>query len=227
MGANDLTKWLRALKPGAPLAPTAPTTATPAPAAPPGERLPPPEAIGAQTGTQTETIPKKGFIPEIGNQAPMAIPAIPAGDAPGGLLPPPQSIGPARRIVAPAAPEPWAPPHHTAAKAGDALITAARVHLFTRRGLDQEQAVQLATRCAARDLDLLAPSPTRQGGTGMAACMECDHIGRAGAERYRCGNWREIGTRSHAAALLPGRFVVEFHRCPGFAYATSTENEWC
>ena len=97
-------------------------------------------------------------------------------------------------------------------------LTAQRVELFTRRGLDQAQAVGLAARCQARDLDLMAPTPTRPGGTGMAACMECAHLGRAGGDRYRCGNWREL-EMSRGAALMPGRFVVEFHRCQGFAFA--------
>lgn len=134
----------------------------------------------------------------------------------------PKVIGPARRV--PAAPDPnrWEPPNTTAADSVEVRAMAARVDLFTRRGLDQTQAEQLATRCAVRDLDLLAPSPTKPGGTGMAACMECDHIGRAGHERYRCGNWRKLGI-THDAALLPGRFVVEFHRCDGFHPASATQ----
>lgn len=92
-----------------------------------------------------------------------------------------------------------------------------RLALFTRRGMTQDAADKLADKCMQRDRDLLAPNPTRPGGTGMAACMECAHLGRAGGDRYRCCNWRDL-EMTRGQALLAGRFVVEFHRCQGFAF---------
>ena len=141
----------------------------------------------------------------------------------------PAVIGPARKAppVADAGSKPHNPlePKPAIAEPGKAPSGKvwARVELFTRRGLERAQALALANRCEARDLDFLAPSPTRPGGTGMAACMECAHLGRAGGERYRCGNWREMDmSRGHA--LLASRFVVEFHRCPGFEYPQRREH---
>lgn len=107
----------------------------------------------------------------------------------------------------------------TAASVDEVATLTQRIALFTRRGLESHEAEALADKCMQRDRDMLAPGP---GCAGMAACLECDHVGRAGHGRYRCGNWRELDM-TRGEALLHGRFVVEFHRCAGFKAALPPE----
>ena len=126
----------------------------------------------------------------------------------------PGSSGHARFPTGTASPRPL-----TAASVDEVATMTQRNALFTRRGLDDYEAEALADKCMERDRDMLAPGP---GFAGMVACLECDHVGRAGHGRYRCGNWRDLDM-TRGEALLPGGFVVEFHRCTGFKAALPPE----
>jgi hypothetical protein len=78
----------------------------------------------------------------------------------------------------------------------------ARLHLFTRHGLDCAQAEGLADGLVVRD---------RQT-DDRRLCLECSHMRRTGG-LWRCGQWQRAGL---AAAEVPGEVVKLLQRCEGF-----------
>lgn len=86
---------------------------------------------------------------------------------------------------------------------GIADIVAARLALFTDRGLNLEDAQAMADRLAGRD----------QCRDERRLCMECSHLS-GGMGSWRCSQWRK---RQHYSADIPGDLVTEIlHRCAGF-----------
>ncbi|MCC7100388.1 MAG: hypothetical protein IT500_12450 [Rubrivivax sp.] len=80
-------------------------------------------------------------------------------------------------------------------------LFVASVGLFLRRGIDADDADDIAERLHLRDAQM----------DDRRLCLECTHLaGRAGA--WRCGDHR-------AARVLrdvPGDLVARLQRCPGF-----------
>ena len=93
-------------------------------------------------------------------------------------------------------------PHTTAMNTTEIDALNARAHLFTRHGLDQQQAEGLADDLVLRDRD----SDDRR------LCLECLHL-RGGGGSWACNQWRAAG---HGAAGIPADMVMLLQRCGGF-----------
>lgn len=79
-------------------------------------------------------------------------------------------------------------------------LTAARGHLFTRRGLDEAEAEKSADGLVIRD----------RGGDDRRLCLECQHL--RGIGPYRCGNARAADVHADVARDL----VLTLQRCHGY-----------
>ena len=97
-------------------------------------------------------------------------------------------------------------PHTTAMNSSEIDAFTARVHLFTRHGLDQPQAEGLADGLVIRDRD----------GDDRRLCLECQHL-RGGGRSWACNQWRAAGL---AGAGVPGGWVTLPQRCDGFKEMT-------
>ena len=92
-------------------------------------------------------------------------------------------------------------PHTTAMNSAEIDSLTARVHLFTRHGLEQTQAEGVADGLVIRDRD----------GDDRRLCLECQHL-RGGTSRA-CNLWRAAGL---GAAGIPADMVMLLQRCDGF-----------
>lgn len=99
-------------------------------------------------------------------------------------------------------------PHTTAMNTAEIDTLTARVHLFTRHGLEQTQAEGLADRLVIRDRD----------GDDRRLCLECQHL-RGDARSWACNQWRAAGL---AGAGVPDGWVTPPKRCDGFKGAAVT-----
>ena len=97
-------------------------------------------------------------------------------------------------------------PHSKAMNTAEIDAFTARVHLFTRHGLDQTQAEGLADGLVIRDRD----SDDRR------LCLECLHL-RGGGRSWACNQWRAAGL---AGAGVPDGWVTLPQRCDGFKEMT-------
>ncbi len=93
-------------------------------------------------------------------------------------------------------------PHTEAMNTVEIDTFMARLHLFTRHGLDYTEAERLADGLVARDRE----------GDNMRLCLECPHLRRS-AGLWRCGQWQRAGL---AVADVPGDVVKLLQRCEGF-----------
>ena len=98
---------------------------------------------------------------------------------------------------------------------GDAMNTreietfTARLVRFTDKGMGLEVAELVADKLVMRDRER----------DDRRLCLECDHLGRAGA--WRCGNWQRAGVAIRSQdAQLPGGLVQELQHCDGFIGVT-------
>lgn len=97
-------------------------------------------------------------------------------------------------------------PHTTAMNTAEIDTLNARVHLFTRHGLDQTQAEGVADGLVIRDRD----------GDDRRLCLECLHL-RGGGRSWACNQWRAAGL---AGAGVPDGWVKLPQRCDGFKEMT-------
>jgi hypothetical protein len=82
----------------------------------------------------------------------------------------------------------------------------ARLALFTDKGLTIEAAELVADKLVTRDREH----------DDRRICLECTHLGGAGA--WRCRNWQRAGVAIRARdAQLPGELVHLLQRCDGFS----------
>ncbi len=93
-------------------------------------------------------------------------------------------------------------PHTESMNTAEIDTFTARLHLFTRHGLDFTEAEGLADGLVVRD---------RQA-DDLRLCMECSHMRRAGG-LWRCGLWQRAGL---AVAVVPSAVVKLLQRCEGF-----------
>jgi len=85
----------------------------------------------------------------------------------------------------------------------------ARLARFTDKGLDLDAGERLAIKLVMRDREQ----------DDRRLCLECTHLGGAGA--WRCTNWRQAGIAIRASdAQLPGELVRTLQHCDGFRAAT-------
>ena len=98
---------------------------------------------------------------------------------------------------------------------GDAMNTreietfTARLVRFTDKGMGLEVAELVADKLVMRDRER----------DDRRLCLECDHLGRAGA--WRCGNWQRAGVAIRSKdAQLPGGLVQALQHCDGFIGVT-------
>lgn len=91
-------------------------------------------------------------------------------------------------------------PHTTAMNTAEIDAFNARVHLFTRHGLDQTQAEGVADGLVIRG----------RGGDDRRLCLECRHL--RGVGPYRCGNARAADVHADLARDL----VLTLQRCHGY-----------
>ena len=85
----------------------------------------------------------------------------------------------------------------------------ARWARFTDKGLDVEAGEQLADKLVMRDREQ----------DDRRLCLECTHLGGAGA--WRCTNWQQAGIAIRASdAQLPGELVRTLQHCDGFKAST-------
>jgi hypothetical protein len=82
----------------------------------------------------------------------------------------------------------------------------ARVHLFTRHGLDNTDVEGMADALVRRDRDA----------DDRRLCLECSHLRRS-AGLWRCGQWQRAGL---AAADVRGDVVNLLQRCSAFNEGT-------
>lgn len=97
-------------------------------------------------------------------------------------------------------------PHTTAMNSAEIDSLTARVHLFTRHGLEQTQAEGVADGLVIRDRD----------GDDRRLCLECQHL-RGGGRSWACNQWRAAGL---GAAGVPVDVVRLLQRCGGFKEMT-------
>ena len=97
-------------------------------------------------------------------------------------------------------------PHTTAMNSAEIDSFTARVHLFTRRGIDTTQAERLADSLVIRDRD----------GDDRRLCLECSHLG-GGHKARTCNHWRSAGL---AGAGVPAGWCDLLQRCDGFKEMT-------
>jgi hypothetical protein len=96
-------------------------------------------------------------------------------------------------------------PHTEAMNTAEVDTFTARVHLFTRHGLDNTEAERLADGLVVRD---------RQA-DDRRLCLECSRL-RCGAGLWRCGQWQ----RAEMGGLeVPGEVVKLLQRCGAFKEA--------
>ena len=93
-------------------------------------------------------------------------------------------------------------PDTTAMNTAEIDTFAARLHLFTRHGLDYTEAEGLADGLVARDRHI----------DDRRMCLECSHLRRS-AGLWRCGPWQRAGL---PVADVPGEVVKLLQRCEGF-----------
>lgn len=93
-------------------------------------------------------------------------------------------------------------PHSKAMNTAEIDAFTARVHLFTRHGLDQTQAEGVADGLVIRDRD----------GDDRRLCLECLHL-RDGGRFWACNQWRRAGL---AGAAVPANWCDLLKRCNGF-----------
>ena len=87
---------------------------------------------------------------------------------------------------------------------------AARLALFTDRGMGLVESELLANRLLTRDLER----------DHRAVCLECLYL-----HRRHCGNYRRAGVAVRAQdARLPADFVVLLQRCNGFVEQLGEKN---
>ena len=98
-------------------------------------------------------------------------------------------------------------PHTTAMNTAEIDSFTARVHLFTRRGLDTTEAEGLADGLVKRDRD----------GDDRRLCLECLHL--RGTTSRTCNQWRSAGL---GGAGVPADMVMLLQRCEGFNGKVST-----
>ncbi len=95
------------------------------------------------------------------------------------------------------------PPNGKAAN-DPADIFTARLSLFTGRGLNTDDADDLAQRLMRRDLEQ----------DDRRVCLECRHMS-GDVERRRCSQWRKLWIGD---ASMPADLVATLQRCAGFTY---------
>lgn len=93
-------------------------------------------------------------------------------------------------------------PHTTAMNTAEIDTLNARVHQFTRHGLDQPQAEGLADGLVIRDRD----------GDDRRLCLECLHL-RGGGRSWACNQWRAAGL---AGAIVLADEANKMQRCRAF-----------
>lgn len=94
-------------------------------------------------------------------------------------------------------------PEPSQKSAPDDEIEAARLVVFTDRGLSMEEGQSIVDTLSRRDAE----------GDDRRLCMECWHLS-GGAGGWRCSQWNRRQTYS---ADIPGDLVtVVLHRCTGF-----------
>ena len=109
------------------------------------------------------------------------------------------------------------PPNGKAANdpAAPAEIFTQRLALFAGRGLNAEDADDLAQRLTRRDLEQ----------DDRRVCLECRHMSDD-VERRRCSQWRQLWIGD---ASMPDDLVATLQRCAGFSHrlegANCTTNE--
>lgn len=98
-------------------------------------------------------------------------------------------------------------PNTNAMNTGEIDTFTARVHLFTRHGLNNTEAEGLADALVRRDRET----------DDRRLCLECSHL-RHSAGLWRCGQWDRAGL---AVADVPGDVVNLLQRCSTFDRATT------
>ena len=103
-------------------------------------------------------------------------------------------------------PDRWAWPHSQAMTGAEIDTFTARRYYFTRRGLAEPDAENLADKLVTRDRE----SDDRR------MCLECVHLaGHAGT--WGCRNWQRAGVATKARdAQLSTALVYQPQRCDGF-----------
>ena len=122
------------------------------------------------------------------------------------------SVATAQKLAAndPAAvthdPDRWCWPHSAAMTGREIDTFTARLHHFTRRGLAEPDAENLADKLVTRDRE----SDDRR------MCLECVHLaGHAGV--WGCQNWQRAGVAIKARdAQQSAALVYQSQRCDGF-----------
>jgi hypothetical protein len=97
--------------------------------------------------------------------------------------------------------------------ANDALsdeLAAARLALFTDRGLSMDEAEAMAARLVCRDLEQ----------DDRRLCLECQHLS-GGVRARRCSQWQQIGQVSGPA--IPVELPTLLQRCAGFTFKSSVK----
>ena len=103
-------------------------------------------------------------------------------------------------------PDRWAWPHSQAMTGAEIDTFTARRHYFTRRGLAEPDAENMADKLVTRDRE----SDDRR------LCLECVHLtGHAGV--WGCQNWQRAGVAIKARdAQQSAALVYQPQRCDGF-----------
>lgn len=114
---------------------------------------------------------------------------------------------PARREATPADPDRWCWPRSPAMNGEEIDTLAARLTLFTDKGMGVQAAERLADKLVIRD---------RQQ-DGRRLCLECTRLTGHAAASWVCTDWQRarIAIRSKDAQL-PGELVRQLQRCDGF-----------
>lgn len=97
-------------------------------------------------------------------------------------------------------------PHTAAMNTAEIDTFTARLHLFTRHGLDYAEAERLVDGLVARDRDQ----------DDRRLCLECFHL-RGCSTSWTCNQWRRAGL---AVSSLPADVVRLAQRCDNFKEST-------
>jgi hypothetical protein len=104
-------------------------------------------------------------------------------------------------------PDRWAWPHSQAMTSREIDTFTARLHHFTRRGLQEADAETLADKLVTRDRDA----------DERRLCLECVYLAGHAAGTWACRNWQRAGLATKPQhAQLSAALVNQLQRCDGF-----------
>ena len=137
------------------------------------------------------------------------------------MAPMPKTQGVPQAANAPSPdPDRWCWPDSDAMNSGEIDTFTARLHHFTRRGMTEPDAEELADKLMKRHRD----------SDDRGLCLECVHLsGYAGS--WGCRNGQRAGLASQGQAVpLSAALVHQLKRCDGFkevqARPRNTQNPW-